>query len=236
MPTDLLPAFSYDDAIMTTPVKNFLATVEPFTRLSALELEGLMSTIQEVSHSKGETIYSEGEKAQSVWVLKTGRLEIFKYSSEGKSNAIESIMPKGIYGMYCRIGNEACSYPCTAVAAMDSTSLRIPDKIFWNLFKRSHDFVMGICSLCSQQLNGMQDQVSMSHEPVQKRIVKTLINLSKKNGTTLPFTKREIAELSATTVETAIRTLSEFEKKKWISSERGKITLVDMSSLEALIN
>lgn len=221
---------------MANSTRSFLATVEPFTRLSGLDLDGLASMVREVAHVKGETVYSEGDEAHSVWILKTGRLEIFKYSTDGKPTAIESIMPKALYGMYCRIGNAQCAYPCTAVAAVESTSICIPDKVFWNIFERNPMFVTGICTLCSQRLSGMQDLVSAAHEPVHKRIVKTLVNLSRKNGPTLAFTKREIAELSSTTVETTIRTLSAFEKKRWISSERGQITLRDRRNLEALIS
>src|SRR5689334_22793453 len=103
---------------MSTIIKNFLATVEPFCRLPEIELESLARGSREIEQGKGETIYSEGEEAQSVWILKSGRLDIFKYSSDGKPAAIETINPKGIYGMYCRIGNPECAYSCTAMAAV----------------------------------------------------------------------------------------------------------------------
>lgn len=220
---------------MSTSTKTFLANVEPFNRLPALELENLSMMAHEVQHAKGETVYSEGDEAHSIFILKTGRLEIFKYSTGDKPAAIESITPKGIYGMYCRIGNTQCAYPCTAIAAVESTSIQIPDKIFWNLFERYPTFVTGVCTLCSKRLSDMQDLVRTSQESVQKRIVRTLVNFSKENGPVIPMTKREIAELSATSVETTIRTLSAFEKKRWISSERGQITLKEKQRLEALI-
>jgi CRP/FNR family transcriptional regulator len=220
---------------MSNAIRAFLATVEPFKYLPASELDHIALVSSEVKHIKGETIYSEGDESQGVWILKMGRLEIFKYSSEGKPAVIEIVSPKGMYGMYYRIGNPKGPYQCTPVAAVDSLSICIPDRIFWALFERNTAFVASICALCSQRLSEMQDLVSISHEPVQKRIVKTLFNLSKNNGTTLRLTKREIAELSSTTVETTIRTLSAFEKKHWISSERGQITLKDQSRLEALL-
>jgi CRP/FNR family transcriptional regulator len=59
--------------------------------------------------------------------------------------------------------------------------------------------------------------------------------LSRTHGKSLPYTKRQIGELSATTVETTIRTLSKFQKKNWISSSRGQILLKDTSKLEAIL-
>lgn len=81
----------------------------------------------------------------------------------------------------------------------------------------------------------MQELRCSSQEPVEKRIVRTLFQLSKTHGSVLPYTKRHIGELAATTVETTIRTLSRFQKKKWIASSRGKIYLKDTAHLEALL-
>lgn len=221
---------------MTHPIASFLATVEPFKRLPPDELERLSMRSQGVKHEKGEYVFSEGDEASSVWILKSGRLEIFKFSSDGKPHAIESISPKEIYGTLCRIGGKTGSYPCTAMASTTSFSIRIPDGDFLDLFNRYPAMVTGVCLLCSQKLNVMQELTNTSQEPVQKRIIRTLLNLSKTNGNILPYTKRQIAEFAATTVETTIRFLSGFQKKKWISSSRGQIVIKDKNTLAALLN
>lgn len=217
-------------------MKSFLTRIEPFNRLPQNELERLASITQEVRHAKGEYIFSEGDEATTIWILRTGRIEILKYSSDGKPQAIESIAPGDLYGTLCRIGgSNTQAYPCTAVASVDSVSLRIQDGVFMGLFQRSPAFLTGVCALCSMRLSQMQDRSSMAQEPVVKRIARTLVDLAAKNGPTLMFTKREIAELAGTTVETSIRTLSAFEKKKWISSTRGQLTVVELEKLKALI-
>lgn len=216
-------------------VRSFLSNVEPFRGLPPIELDRLAEIAQELKHAKGETIFSEGDEASSVWVLYQGRLEIFKYTSDGKPHTIEIIHPKDLYGTLCRIGGANRTYPCTAVASIDSISFRIPESVFLNLFQRFPSMVSGVCTLCSTRLNMMQELTCSSQEPVEKRIVRTLFQLSKKHGPTLPYTKRQIGELAATTVETTIRTLSAFEKKKWVSSSRGQITLKNKEKLEGLL-
>lgn len=209
--------------------------MEPFRGLPPAELDRLASIAQEIKHPKGETIFTEGDEATSVWVLYKGRLEIFKYTSDGKPRAIEIIRPKELFGTLCRMGGTGRSYPCTAVASIDSVSFRIPDSVFLDLFHRFPSMVSGVCTLCSNRLNMMQDLTCSNQEPVEKRIVRTLFQLSKSHGNILPYTKRQIGELSATTVETTIRTLSKFQKKNWISSSRGQIQLKDTAKLEALL-
>ena len=63
----------------------------------------------------------------------------------------------------------------------------------------------------------------------------TLLELAGKHGETLSFTKREISEIAATTVETTIRVMSGFQKKGWISSTRGKIRIEALDKLQAVI-
>ena len=220
---------------MSESVKFFLGSIDPFRGIPPAELERLASIAQEIKHAKGETIFTEGDDATSVWVLFKGRLEIFKYTSDGKPRAIEIIQPKELFGTLCRLGGEGRSYPCTAVASIDSVSFRIADSIFLDMFRRNPSMVSGVCALCSNRLNMMQDMTCSSQEPVEKRIVRTLFQLSKTHGNVLPYTKRQIGELSATTVETTIRTLSRFEKRKWIASSRGQISLKDTTKLEALL-
>lgn len=216
-------------------IRAFLASIDPFRGLPAGEMDRLASIAQEIKHTKGETVFTEGDEASSVWVLYEGRLEIFKYTSDGKPRAIEIINPKELYGTLCRLGNQGRSYPCTAIASVDSVSFRISDSIFLDMFHRNPSMVTGVCALCSNRLNMMQELTCSSQEPVEKRIVRTLFQLSKTHGTTLPYTKKQIGELSATTVETTIRTLSRFQKKKWISSSRGQIHLKATAELEAIL-
>ncbi|MFN0118463.1 MAG: Crp/Fnr family transcriptional regulator [Elusimicrobiota bacterium] len=215
-------------------IKHFLSAIPPFQGIPLNELEHLASTGQEVHHKKGETIFSEGDDANSVWVLSDGRLEIFKYTSDGKPHAIEIIHPRDLFGTLCRMGSNGRTYPCTAVASVDSVSFRIPDQVFLDLFHRYPSIVSGVCALCSNRLNMMQELTCSTQEPVEKRILRTLFQLTKTHGETLPYTKRQIADLSATTVETTIRTLSRFQKKKWIESSRGKIHLKDIAELETV--
>jgi CRP/FNR family transcriptional regulator len=217
-------------------LKSFLSSMDPFRGLLPTELDRLVSISQEVKHAKGETIFTEGDEATSVWVLYQGRLEIFKYTSDGKPRAIEIIQPKELYGTLCRLGGEGRSYPCTAIASLDSVSFRIPDTIFLELFQKYPSMVTGVCTLCSNRLNMMQELTCTTQEPVEKRIVRTLFQLKRTHGDTLPYTKKQIGELSATTVETTIRTLSKFQKKKWLSSSRGQIQIKNSAELEAIIN
>lgn len=216
-------------------LRQFLSQVDPFRSLPSKELDRLVSLANTKTYAKGETIYSEGDTADSVWILKEGRIQIFKYTSGGRPQAIESLGPKELFGTLCRLGNNGRTYPCTAVTSTPCTIIRVLDRTFLDFYNRFPALVSGVCSLCSQRLNAMQGLSCSAQEPVERRIAAILLQLRKEHGDTLSFTKREIAELAATTVETTIRTMSAFAKKGWITSSRGKVVLKDPAQIKKLL-
>jgi CRP/FNR family transcriptional regulator len=58
--------------------------------------------------------------------------------------------------------------------------------------------------------------------------------LHDKLGPELPFTRQEIADMSGTTVETAIRTMGRLTEEGVIKSTRGRITVVNEERLSQL--
>jgi CRP-like cAMP-binding protein len=217
-------------------MKQFLSQMDPFRVLPPKELDRLAGLTTVKTYDKGESIYNEGDAADSVWILKEGRVQIFKFTPGGKPQAIESLGPRELFGVLCRLGNNGRNYPCTAVAAVPSTVARILDRTFLDCYNRFPALVMGVCSLCSMRLDAMRGMSCSAQEPVEKRVAGILLQLHKEHGSILPFTKREIAELAATTVETTIRTISTFAKKGWVSSARGKISLKAPAEIKKLLD
>ena len=58
--------------------------------------------------------------------------------------------------------------------------------------------------------------------------------LFSKLGSTLPFTRQEIADMTGTTTKTAIRITSQLKERGIISSVRGKIIILDETKLRVL--
>ncbi len=214
----------------------FLSSIAPFRGLPRVELERLAQRLRRRSYEKGETVYSEGDSADSVWVLSHGRIQIFKYSSQGRPLAIESIVPGELFGTLCRVGSGGRVYPCTAIAAFESEALQIGDREFHDLYNRYPAVVMGVCSLCSQRLQTVQSLFCSGQEHVDRRLASLLLKLQKSHGAILPYTKRELAEQVGTTVETTIRVMRRFENDGWIQSSRGKIELTKARSIQEFVN
>ncbi len=221
---------------VTTSPKKILSEISPFKVLPPGELDRISQRLQTKTYGKGETIYAEGDPADSVWVVSKGRVQIFKYSTQGRPLAIESIAPGELFGTLCRLGSNGRAYPCTAIAAIETEIFRIADREFLDVYNRFPAMVMGVCSLCSQRLQAVQGLSCEGQEPVDHRLAALLLKLQKTHGTILPFTKRELAEQVGTTVETAIRVMSRFQKSGWISSSRGKLELKKANAIREFVD
>ena len=58
--------------------------------------------------------------------------------------------------------------------------------------------------------------------------------LSQKTGPVLLYKRQEIAEMSGTTTETAIRVMVHFKEMRVIDTVRGKITILNAEKLKLL--
>jgi CRP/FNR family transcriptional regulator len=120
------------------------------------------------------------------------------------------------------------------VAAIDSTVVRIPLDAFHQAMGRSAAFTQDTLCLFCDRLRQVEHKGCTVFDPVEARLAQALVTLSKKFGPTIPLTRQELAELTSTTHETAIRTLSRFSKQGLIRSARGKTTLLDLTKLSEL--
>ena len=90
----------------------------------------------------------------------------------------------------------------------------------------------------------MGDRIKNSHETlkniavekVESRIAALLLKLNEKNSdnqtTGIKLTKKDIAEMVGTTVETSIRTISKFKKLGLITQTEGRIIVKDTAKLK----
>jgi len=218
-------------SLSTLEIKAFLGSIEPFKSLSKEDLQKLASVTREKSYAKDDVVYSEGEVADSVWVLYKGRTQIFKYTSTGKPFAIESLGPGELFGTLCRLGGNGRTYPCTAVAAQATVVFKILDKTFLEYYMKSPGMVRGVCSLCADRLKDVQDLRCEGQEAVPVRLASTLVRLGQVHGLTIPFTKREISELIGATLETTFRALKDLQKKGLAVSGRGNIHIKNLEKL-----
>ena len=204
-----------------------------FSILEEDEALALSKITVERSYTSDEFIFWEGDTADWLYVVAAGRIKILKHSSSGKEFIIAFFGPGEMFGEVAVF--EGKSYPASAQIVNDAVVLGIRKEDFELFLSQNPRVAVGIINVLAGRLREAQGRLKdLAGERVEQRLAKILLMLSLKLGSNLPFTKQEIADMTGTTTETAIRVMSRLKDSGIIRSTRGKITILDRAKLELL--
>jgi len=211
---------------------DFLSTVALFKRLSPAQRQHLAAVSREKRYVKGETVFRAGEPAETVCVVKEGRVHLMKFLEGGQASTTCVMTPGEPF--CCLPALDRKPYPVDAIAAADSIVVRIPTSAFHELLQQNPSFLQDSLCLFCDRLRDVEHKSCMIYDTVERRLAQALLTLSKKFGPTIPLTKQELAELASTTVETTIRVLSQLKKQGILRSSRGSTTIAKSDQLKHL--
>ncbi len=219
---------------MAEQVKTKILKQAPiFTDLTDGELNELAGLSIERSFPAGEFIFWEGDAPDWFYLVADGQVKVLKHASSGKEFIIAFFGPGEMFGEVAVFENKP--YPASAQAESATRVLGLNKKDFLSFLTRRPQMALRIISVLSGRLREAQARLrDLAGERVEQRLARTLLMLSSKLGATLPFTRQEIADMSGTTTETAIRVLSRLKDGGIIRSARGKIVVLNETKLRLL--
>lgn len=183
---------------------------------------------------KGGALFEEGQPADAVWFIQRGGVYLVKRTPLGAQATVYTAMPEdGICG-FSAVAGEA-SYCASAVAATDTTAVRVPATDCARLLRQQPAFAAAMLAMCHARLRRMAEAISLAQAPVERRLAYTLLRLSAGFGKTIPVTHRELARMVGTRCETSIRTVAAFKRRHWLATSRGRMTVLRPDRLKALV-
>jgi len=204
-----------------------------FSSLNEDELAELSKFAIERNFKPEEFVFWEGDAPDYFYVVVEGRIKVLKYSSLGKEFIIAFFSPGEMFGEVAVF--ESKPYPASAQAVSEAKVLGIKKDDFLSFLSTRPQVALGIISVLGGRLRDAQGRLKdLAGERVEQRLARTLLMLSAKLGSTLPFTRQEIADMSGTTTETAIRVMSHLKERGIIRSVRGKVIILDETKLRLL--
>jgi len=204
-----------------------------FSTLSEDELNGLSALVIPRSFESGEFVFWEGDAPDRFYLVAEGRVKVVKHSSSGREFIIAFFGPGEMFGEVAVFEDKP--YPASAQAVAGTRVLGIRRDALLSFLADRPQIALRIISVLSGRLRDAQGRLrDLASERVEQRVAQILLMLSARLGSTLPFTRQEIADMSGTTTETAIRVMSRLRQGKIIRSVRGKIIILDETKLRLL--
>jgi CRP-like cAMP-binding protein len=171
-------------------------------------------------------------------VILEGRVKMIKHSEAGKDVVLDVISPGEMLGEVAVFNGEP--HPATAQAMEPTVLASIYRDDYLRLLKQYPALALRVIAELGRRLREAQETIkSMAVERVERRIARILLKLAATTGSSseegitieLPLTRQDIAEMSGTTVETAIRTMSKFRKKGLVRTKRGQVIILEPHQL-----
>ena len=209
---------------------------ELFQGISESEAQKVARLCAERRYRKGATIFSKDDSADSLYIVKDGRVRLLSLSDKGTETILHILTQGAIFGELLLSEEKRA---LTAVAGTDVLVTVIPKGSLVELLSSIPTVSKNFIRLLSIRLAKVEKEFADSgHTWSYHRLSKVLLRLCEEHGqetrkgTVIPLrlTHEDLANLIGTTRETVTTQLNRFRRKGLIERE-GRFLLVNRQRL-----
>jgi len=187
------------------------------------------------SIEEGGFFFMQGDEAAYLYILTSGQVKLMQSNPSGQQVNLRTISPWQMFGALGAVRNDGATYPATAQALEDSTSLAIQSNFLRSMLETRPYLSFDLMNLMTSYIQEMQARYrELATERVEQRVANALIRLAgqsgfksgKEAGIELSFSRQDVAEMTGTTLYTVSRLLSDWGRRGIIKTGREKITIL----------
>jgi CRP/FNR family cyclic AMP-dependent transcriptional regulator len=214
-----------------------LLTIEIFQDLTQREIEQIdHATIMSTSEP-GRVFYTPEESGEVLFLLKQGRVQLYRLSPSGKKIIVATLEAGSIFGEMSLIGQGMHN---TFAEAIEPCTLCVMSKAdVEQLILTKPKVAMRIMQAMANRLMEAESQLEdIAFKSIPARMADLLLKLTDQASdpaVLVGYSHQDLAEMLGTYRETATITLNEFKSKGWIDINRKRVTLLDREALQAQI-
>jgi CRP/FNR family transcriptional regulator len=230
----------YHLRVAVTPL-DLLARTPIFRRLAPEDRERVASVSDVRTYARGDVIFGEGDASDSFYVIASGRVKISKLTPGGKEVILEIFGvgdPLGAVAVY-----EGFPFPASATALETTTCVLIPRRQFFLLLEHHPTLVRALLLGLTTRLVELTNRLAaLTGTRVEARLARAFLKMADDMGRRdargefipMSLSRQDLADLTGTTIETAIRVMSRWSKQQLVQTEKDGFRILDRKTLESL--
>ncbi len=186
-----------------------------------------------------KTIFIEGDQCEGLWILGSGQIKLHHSDSEGREYILSFPAPGTPLLLWSLLDRR--SMTATATTLSDATLLFIPKEKFFDII-RHQPKVAGtiIGNLCSElrqrDIASGANSLKDAHGRVACRLLQLAHQHGERSGDDIliqyPVSRRDLGRATGITIETAVRTMSEWRRRGIVGSLDQRIAIHDLDALK----
>lgn len=216
-----------------------VAQFPAFADLSAADAAAIVSTAQERHYWRRQALFLEGDPVRHVILVLTGCVKISQLGANGNEVILRLHGPGDVLGGVGKC--QGCEHCSTAKTVEPSSALVWESAQFEAISERYPILRRNIAHVLERRLNELEVRFrEISTEKVGSRLSNQLIRLSGQVGrraeghVEIGLSRRELAQLTGTTLFTVSRLLCQWETQGIVSAKREAVLIRNVSALQEL--
>ena len=223
-----------------TTIEDILRQTPYFADVSQSQLSAVARSAVERSYRRGDPVFLEGDSCEGLYVVKSGRVRVYKISPEGREQVLLVAGPGGTFNEVPVF--DGSPNPVSAAAVEPSNVIVLSRETMLGILREYPDVAEAVVQVFASRLRHLVALVEdLSFRQVTARVARIVMQSVSPHegvgagvGGRVRITQREIAEMAGTSREVAARALKALEEAGAIDVRRGDIQIIDDARLSAL--
>lgn len=237
------PAWSPEEREVTplqpTPGEPFscLREVDLFVDLSADEVAAMNLMIPAIHYRAGELVFSQSQPVNALFILKSGRVRIFRVTEDGKALTMAILEAGAVFGEMLQLGQRM--YDNYAEAIEYATICRLNSLDVERYFLADPRIATRVARLLGDEIARLEERLTdLALRPLSARAANTLVKLARTapparfgHAPVISLTHEQLAGLLGATREATSKVMVDFAAQNLIKQARGRITVLNPTEL-----
>ena len=206
--------------------------------LAQAERDAVLAAARERTFAKGEVVFHEGDPADAMHLLVSGRLVVQVATPDGERASLNVLGPGDHVGELALLphgGRRSAS----VIALEPATTRVLTEQAFRDLCTR-HPAVQGLLvDLLAERVKELSSRLlETMYLPLDRRLYRTLLQLGQAyaepgQAPAVPLTQEQLADLVGGTRPTVNQVLQRLADERIIELGRGRVVIRDLPALRA---
>ena len=214
----------------------YLSNIEIFQDLSTSELAEMDRQITMSTCVPGRIFYMPEDTGEVLFLLKKGRVQLYRISPNGKKLVVATLGPGTIFGEMSLVGQGMHN---TFAESVDECLLCVMSRADVERLMREKPMVaFRFVESLGHRLTQLESRLEeIAFKSIPARLASLLLRLSDEQGDDTKvkgYTHQDLGEMLGTYRETITQTLNDFKADGMVEISRKQVNLLDRERLEFL--
>lgn len=217
-----------------TSKARFLSDTDIFRDLSSREMEDIDRQTAMSTCRRGKVFYTPGETGEVLFILKRGRVNLYRINQDGKKLVTATIEPGTVFGEMSLVGQGM--HDTFAEAAEECTLCVMSRSDIEHLLLSKPRVGLRFMELIANRLREVEARMeTVAFKSVPARLAASLLDLAQDGDRQIiGVSHQDLADMVGTYRETVTRILNEFRTEGYINLGRLNITVLKIGDLRAI--